>query len=127
MQEIVSLTSETCHNKSVKVASPPRQVSQFETEAQDLPLIKTFQSKGHPSSVSPKNTEQTMADWTGAVKGDAKMDNTESNPIGSNAIIKTILCRQNVPDQAFGRQVGIRYHGRPCKVIGQQPIRLSLL
>jgi hypothetical protein len=43
-----------------------------------------------------------MADLTGAVKGDAKTDDTESHPIGSNAISETILCRQDVPDQAFG-------------------------
>jgi hypothetical protein len=40
---------------SVKVASPPRQVSQVETEAQDLPPIKTFQSKGCHSLVSPED------------------------------------------------------------------------
>jgi hypothetical protein len=40
---------------SVKVASPLRQVSQVETEAQDLPPIKTFQSKGRHSSVSPED------------------------------------------------------------------------
>jgi hypothetical protein len=48
-----------------------------------------------------------MVDWTGAVKGDIKTDDTESHPIGSNAISKMISCRQDVPDQAFGRQVGI--------------------
>jgi hypothetical protein len=37
---------------SVKVASPPRQVSQVKTEAQDPPPIKTFQSKGWHSLVS---------------------------------------------------------------------------
>jgi hypothetical protein len=31
---------------SVKAASPPRQISQVETEAQNMPPIKTFQSKG---------------------------------------------------------------------------------
>jgi hypothetical protein len=40
---------------SVKVASPPRQVSQVETETQDLPPIKTFQFKGHHSSISPED------------------------------------------------------------------------
>jgi hypothetical protein len=55
-----------------------------------------------------------MADWTGAVKGDAKTDDTESHPIGINAISEMILCRQDVPDQAFGRQVGIRYNGQRC-------------
>jgi hypothetical protein len=34
---------------SVKVASPPRQVSEVETEAQDLPPINTFQPKGRHS------------------------------------------------------------------------------
>jgi hypothetical protein len=38
-----------------------------------------------------------MADWTGAVKGDAKMDDTESHPMGSNAISERISCRQDVP------------------------------
>jgi hypothetical protein len=40
---------------SVKVASPPKQVSQVETEAQDLPPIKTFRSKGRHSLVSPED------------------------------------------------------------------------
>jgi hypothetical protein len=40
---------------SIKVASPPRQISQVKTEAQDLPPIKTFQSKGRHSSVSPED------------------------------------------------------------------------
>jgi hypothetical protein len=40
---------------SVNVASPLRQVSQVETEAQDLPPIKTFQSKQRHSSVSPED------------------------------------------------------------------------
>jgi hypothetical protein len=43
---------------SVKVASPPRPVSQVETEAQDLPPIKTFQSKGRHSSVSPEDLSE---------------------------------------------------------------------
>jgi hypothetical protein len=43
---------------SVKAASPPRQVSQGETEAQDLPPIKTFQSKGRHSSVSPEDLSE---------------------------------------------------------------------
>jgi hypothetical protein len=61
-----------------------------------------------------RRPERTMADWTGAVKGDAKTDDTGSHPIGSNAISQTILCRQDVPDQEFGRQVSIRYDGRSC-------------
>jgi hypothetical protein len=40
---------------SIKVTSPPRQISQVETEAQDLPPIKTFQSKGRHSLVSPED------------------------------------------------------------------------
>jgi hypothetical protein len=55
-----------------------------------------------------------MADWTGAVKGDAKTDNKESYPISSNAIGETISCRQDVLDQAVGRQVGIQYDGLLC-------------
>jgi hypothetical protein len=43
---------------SVKVASPLRQVSQVETEAQDLPPIKTSQSKGRHSSVSPEDLSE---------------------------------------------------------------------
>jgi hypothetical protein len=43
---------------SVKVASPPRQISQVETEAQDLPPIKTFQSKGRHLSVSPEDLSE---------------------------------------------------------------------
>jgi hypothetical protein len=39
---------------SVKVTSPSRQVSQVETEAQDLPPIKTFRSKGRHSSCYQK-------------------------------------------------------------------------
>jgi hypothetical protein len=37
---------------SIKVATPPRQASQVETETQDVPRTKTFQSKGRHSSVS---------------------------------------------------------------------------
>jgi hypothetical protein len=98
----------------VLVASPPRQISQVETEAQDLPPINTFQSQKTSFIGATRRPEQTMADWTGAVKGDAKTDDIESHPIGSNAISETILCRQDVPDQAFGRQVGIRYDARLC-------------
>jgi hypothetical protein len=36
----------------IKVASPPRQASQVKTEAQDVPPIKAFQSKGPHSSMS---------------------------------------------------------------------------
>jgi hypothetical protein len=43
---------------SVKAASPPRQISQVETEAQDLPPIKTFQSKGRHSSVSSEDLSE---------------------------------------------------------------------
>ncbi len=43
---------------SIKVASPPRQISQVETEAQDLPPIKTFQSKGRHLSVSPEDLSE---------------------------------------------------------------------
>jgi hypothetical protein len=43
---------------SVKVAFPLRQVSQVETEAQDLPPIKTFQSKGRHSLVSPEDLSE---------------------------------------------------------------------
>jgi hypothetical protein len=43
---------------SIKVVSPPRQISQVETEAQDLPPIKTFQSKGRHSSVSPEDLRE---------------------------------------------------------------------
>jgi hypothetical protein len=53
-----------------------------------------------------------MADWIRAIKGHAKTDDTKSHPIGSNAISETISCRQDVPDQAFVRQVGIGYNGR---------------
>jgi hypothetical protein len=42
-----------------------------------------------------------MADWTGAVKGEARTDNRESHPIGSNAICETILRRQDVLDQVL--------------------------
>ncbi len=51
-----------------------------------------------------------MSDWTRPVKGDAKTDKAESHPIGSNASNKKISSRKDVPDQAFGRQVGIRYN-----------------
>jgi hypothetical protein len=43
---------------SIKVASPPRQISQVETEAQDLSPIKTFQSKGRHSLVSPEDLSE---------------------------------------------------------------------
>ncbi len=40
---------------SIKVASPPRQISQVETKAQDLPPNKTFQFEGHHSLVSQED------------------------------------------------------------------------
>jgi hypothetical protein len=45
---------------SIKVASPPpKQISQVvETETQDLPPIKTFQSKGRHSLVSPEDLSE---------------------------------------------------------------------
>jgi hypothetical protein len=43
---------------SIKVTSLPRQISQVETEAQDLPPIKTFQSKGRYSLVSPEDLSE---------------------------------------------------------------------
>jgi hypothetical protein len=49
-----------------------------------------------------------MEDWIRAIKGDTETDDTESHPIGSDAISETILCKQDVPGQTFGRQVGIQ-------------------
>jgi hypothetical protein len=121
---------------SIKVASPPRQISQVKTEAQDLPPIKTFQSKGRHSSVSPEDlskrwqigleqSKETLKRTTQRVIRSAvmplarryradRMFQNKRLANGSNAISETIPCRQDVPEQAFGRQVGIRYNGRPC-------------
>jgi hypothetical protein len=40
---------------SIKVVYPPRKASQVETEVQDVPQVKTFQTKGCHSLLSPED------------------------------------------------------------------------
>jgi hypothetical protein len=125
---------------SIKVASPPRQVSQVETESQDLPPIKTFQSKGRHASVSPEDlseqwqigleqSKKTLKRTTQRVIRSAVMPLERRYPADRMFQTKRLAGKwaSDVPDQAFGRQVGIRYNGWPCEVNRRQPIRPSLL
>jgi hypothetical protein len=85
---------------SVKVRPMPRRASQVEVEVQDVPQLKTFQSKGRHSSVSPEDLSER---WQIGLEQAKETLKRTTQRLARSAIMP--LARRYRADRIFQRKI----------------------